>query len=161
MSYRSLTYDVGIMLGALKVPYIVTNVIKTITVQYVIDIFGVVVSVINPTDYGVVNEKIDTVFKDYRKIFISEKDDLDEKRYETIWALMQSGYMRWLRFQYPSQFPSLIESNNLSNLIIDERLKRWSNKPMYKFLIQDNIEAKSVGSRRLLSLDPGFFDYMP
>jgi len=161
MSYRSLTYDVGIMLGALKVPYIVTNVIKTITVQYVVDMFGVVVSVINPTDYSVINEKIDVVFKDYRKIFISEKDNLDEKRYETIWALMQSGYMRWLRFQYPAQFPSLINSNSLSNLIIDERLKRWANKPMYKFLIQDNIEAKNIGTHRLLSVDPGFFDYMP
>lgn len=161
MSYRALTYDVGIMLGALKVPYTITNVVKNITTQYIIDMFGVIVSVLMPGDYTVVSDRLDAIFKDHSKFFITEKDNLNDKRYEIIWMLMQSGYMRWLRFQYPSQFPSLLEESNLSNLIIDERLKRWANKSMYKFLIQDNIDAKNIGVRRLLSIDPGFFDYMP
>lgn len=161
MSFRRLTYDVGIMLGALKVPYNITSVIKNITTQYVIEDFGVVVSVINPGDYGYVNEALDKIFKDYSKVFISERDNISEKRYETIWQLMRSGYMKWLRSTYPAQFPSLLEAGNLGNLIIDERLHIWGNKPKYKYLIQDNLAAKEAGFRRVLSQDPSFFDYMP
>lgn len=161
MSLRRTSYDVGIVLGTLKVPYIVTNVIKNITIQYVIEDFGVVVSVITPGDYTLIREKVEELFKNYRSIYISEKDNLNEKRYEIIWALMKSGYMKWLRLAYPSQFPNILDAGNLSNLIIDERLHRWGNKPKYRFWVQDNLEAKQIGFRRMLANDPSFFDYMP
>jgi hypothetical protein len=161
MSLRRTTYDVGAMLGAFRVPYNITSVIKNITTQYIIEDFGVVISVINPGDYGTVNERLDTVLKDYRKIFVSSNDDLNEKRYEIIWSLMKSGYMKWLRYTYPSQFPNIMETDNLGGRIIDERIARWGNVPKYRYLVEDSISAKNVGFRQLLSRDPSFFDYMP
>lgn len=158
---RRLTYDVGVMLGALKVSYNIANIIKNRTTQYIIEDFGVVVSVINTGDYVLVDDQLDVMLKGYRKIFIADTDSLEKKRYEIIWDLMRSGYIKWLRDTYASQFPTLLEAGNLGNLIIDERLFIWDNKPMYKYLIQDNLEAKKVGFRRVLSQDPSFFDYMP
>jgi len=161
MSLKRTTYDVGVLLGALRVPYTITSIIKDITTQYIVDQFGVVVSVMVPGDYGVVNEKLDTILKGYRKIFITEKDDLSEKRYDVVWELMRSGYMKWLRHTYKAQFPVLIDTDNLGNRIIDERLRVWANKPMFTYYIQDNVEAKKAGFRQVLSQDQSFFDYMP
>ena len=161
MSLRQLTYDVGIVLGTLRVPYTITSVVKNITTQYIVEDFGVVVSVMNPGDYVLITDRLESLLKDYRIVLVTEHDNFEEKRYEIIWSLMQSGYIRWLRMLYPAQFPTILEAGNLCNLIIDERLKRWANKPMYKFLIQDNIEARKLGLRRMLSQDPGFYDFMP
>ncbi len=161
MSLRRTTYDVGVILGALRVPYVITSVVKNITTQYVIEDFGVVISIITPGDYTLIRDRVDDVFKNYSALFISEKDNLNEKRYDIIWTLMQSGYMKWLRMSFTSQFPNILDAGNLGNLIIDERLHRWDNKPKFKYLIQDNLEAKDMGFRRMLSHDPSFFDYMP
>jgi len=161
MSLRRTIYDTGILLGALRVPYNITNIIKNITTQFIIEQFGVVVSVISPGDYGIVNEKLNSLLKDYRQIFITERDDLSEKRYEIVWELMRSGYMKWLRLSFQSQFPILIDTDNLGNRIIDERLKIWANKPKYMYFIKDNVEAKKAGFRQALRYDPSFFDYMP
>jgi len=161
MSLRKLTYDVGVMLGALRVPYNITNIIKNRTTQYIIEDFGVVVSVINTGDYGLVDEQLDLLLKGYRKVFVAESDSIEKKRYEVIWALMRSGYIKWIRTSFPRQFLQVLEAGNLGNLIIDERLFIWDNKPMYKYLIQDNLEAKQVGFRRMTTEDPSFFDYMP
>jgi hypothetical protein len=161
MSLVRVTYDTGVLLGALRVPYNITNVIKNITTQFIIEQFGVVVSVITPGDYGIVNEKVNTILKDYRHIFITEKDDLSEKRYDIVWELMRSGYMKWLRLSYRAQFPILMDTDNLGTRIIDERLRIWANKPKYMFFIKDNVEAKKAGFRQILSQDHSFFDYMP
>jgi len=161
MSLRRTTYDVGVILGALRVPYIITSVVKNITTQYVIEDFGVAISIITPGDYTLIRDRVEELFKNYSALFISEKDNLNEKRYDIIWTLMQSGYMKWLRMSFPSQFPNILDAGSLGNLIIDERLHRWDNKPKFKYLIKDNLEAKEMGFRRMLSHDPSFFDYMP
>lgn len=161
MSIERLSYDTGVLLGALRVPYKITNVIKNITTQFVIQDFGVVVSVFAPENYSMVDERLDSSFKGWRKIFITDSNDLNSKRYDIVWALMKSGYMKWLRFQYSAQFVNILEADGLGNKIIAERLNRWSDLPKYKFLVQDNIIAKNTPTRQVLSKDPSFFDYMP
>lgn len=161
MSIRKLTYDVGVVLGALRAPYTITNVIKNITTQFIINDFGVVISVMNPNDYAVVDSRIDSVLKGYRKIFIAENENLHEKRYEIIWELMRSGYIRWIRYNFSSQFLHILETDNLGNRIIDERLRIWGDQPKYKYLINTNLEVKEIGFRRVLTQDSSFFDYMP
>lgn len=161
MSLRSMSYDVGVLLGALRVPYIITNVLKHITIQYVIEDFGVVISVINPGDYNLVKDRIETTFPGWRQIFISTANEINDKRYEVIWDLMRSGYMKWLRSVYRTQFPAIIETDNLGGRIIEERLRVWGGEHQYKFLIEDNIQAQKVSFRRIITQDPSFFDYMP
>ena len=161
MSLRRTVTDVGTMLGALRVPYDVTSVYKNTTVQYVIKPFGVVVSIMSPADYGVISSKVEEHFKDYRLVYVATNDDISEKRYEIIWELMRSGYMRWLRRTYSVQFPNILEADGLGDRIIDERLKVWNYQPKYIYLINDNLEAQQIGFRRVLTDDPAFFDYMP
>lgn len=161
MSLRRTAYDAGVILGALRVPYNTASVIKNITTQFVVDEFGVIVSVINSGDYSMVKDRLESIFKGYRYVFMTPNDNVSEKRYEVLWALMQSGYIKWLRLTYTTQFPNIIETDNLGGRIIEERLQRWDNRPMYNYLIQDNLEAQRIGFRQMLSRDPSFFDYMP
>jgi hypothetical protein len=161
MSLRRISYDVGVLLGALRVPYMIMNVIKSITVQYLVEDFGVVISVINPGDYKVIKEKVESSFEGWRHVYISTSEEVNNKRYDIIWELMRSGYMKWLRMIYTAQFPNIIEADNLGGRIIDERLRLWDGQNKYKFLIEDNLQAKEIGFRRMLSKDPSFFDYMP
>jgi len=161
MSIDRLSYDTGVLLGALRVPYKITNIIKNVTTQFIIQDFGVIVSVFSPENYTTVDERLDSTFKGWRKVFVTNSEDLNVKRYEIIWALMKSGYMKWLRFQYSAQFSNILETDGLGNRIIKERIDRWNDLPKYKFLIQDNIIAKNMPIRQLLSKDPSFFDYMP
>lgn len=161
MSLRTRAYDVGVMLGALRAPYNTDSIIKNITVQYILDDFGVIVSVIKPTDYNIILEALKNKYPNYRLIFVTENDDLEEQRYKILWELMRSGYMTWLRLTYGSRFRNILESGNLGNLIIDERLKIWGNQPKYKYLATINREAREMGVFMMLSRDPGFYDYMP
>jgi hypothetical protein len=161
MSIDRLSYDTGVLLGALRVPYKITNIIKNVTTQFIIQDFGVIVSVFSPENYTTVDERLDSTFKGWRKVFVTNSEDLNVKRYEIIWALMKSGYMKWLRFQYSAQFSNILETDGLGNRIIKERIDRWNDLPKYKFLIQDNIIEKNMPIRQLLSKDPSFFDYMP
>lgn len=161
MSLRRTTIDVAAILGALRVPYDVASVYKNITVQYIIKSFGVVISVINSSDYGAISGKVNETFSGYRHIYISANDNISDKRYEIIWELMRSGYMRWIRQVYGAQFPNILETDNLGGRIIEERLRVWNNQPKHLFLINDNLLAQQVGFRRILAEDPAFFDYMP
>ncbi len=161
MSIERLSYDAGVLLGALRVPYKVTNIIKNVTTQFVVQDFGVIVSVFASENYTMVDERLDSSFKGWRKVFITEANDLNAKRYDIVWALMKSGYMKWLRFQYSAQFVNILEADGLGNRIIEERLARWSDLPKYKFLVEDNIIAKNTPTRQVLSKDASFFDYMP
>ena len=161
MSLRRVGYDVGVMLGALRVPYNTTSVIKHITSQFIVEQFGLVISVINNGDYSFINDKVTQIFKGYRTVYVTPSDDINEKRYEVLWALMQSGYMRWLRSIYPAQYPNILEADNLANRIIDQRLERWGDMPKNRFHVEYNLQAREMGMRRTLTQDPSFFDYMP
>lgn len=150
------------MLQTLLVKYSIVYLTKQPeSVQFVIEDYGTIINGIDGIDYSYVNGKVDKSFPGYRKIFVDIEDDQLEKKEEIIWALMSGGYMRWLRFTFQRQFNNLIVMENFGNKIIDERLKRWNDKPMYIAYIDDNKEAKVNAASYILSIDPGFFDYMP
>jgi hypothetical protein len=85
---------------------------------------------------------------------------LIEKRDEIIWTLMRGGFMTYIRQNFPRQFTRLI-ADGFGDKIIKERLRRWADKPMYRFLIEEDIKAKEVPTTMVLSMEPAFFDYMP
>ena len=84
MSIDRLSYDTGVLLGALRVPYKITNIIKNVTTQFIIQDFGVIVSVFSPENYTTVDERLDSTFKGWRKVFVTNSEDLNVKRYEII-----------------------------------------------------------------------------
>jgi hypothetical protein len=84
-----------------------------------------------------------------------------EKTDEIIWDLMRAGYMTWIRKNYPRQFKQLIVESNFGTKIIKKRLKIWDNEPRFRFLIEENEAALNQSAVYLLSIDPGFYDFMP
>lgn len=161
ISMAELELEVGLTLSSLRVQFKKIYLIKDVSVQFVCENFGVVVSAINRADYGYVNKTVQEKFPDHRCVYVSTFDNLLEAKDEIIWVLMEGGYMKFIRMNFPRQFNDVITMQGFGNKIIDERLRRWANQPKYKFLIEENEKAKDMPATMVLSAEPGFFDHMP
>ena len=160
LPFEEMEAEIAITLQSLRVPTKRLSVVPDVSVQFKSDDFGTIVSVIQRSDYGFINESVRREFPDYRYVYVSTFDSLIEKRDEIIWALMEGGFMTYIRQNFPRQFQQLI-TDGFGNKIIRERLRRWADKPMYKFFIDENTEAINVPVTMILSNNPAFFDYMP
>lgn len=160
MPFEEMEAEVAITLQSLRVHNKKASVVPDVSVQFVCEDFGTVVSVINRADYSYVNKTVKEHYPDYRYVYISTYDNLIEKRDEIIWSLMKSGYMTYIRQNFPRQFSRLI-TDGFGAKIIRERLKRWANKPMYRFLIAEDERVKDAPTTMVLATEPAFFDYMP
>ncbi len=158
-----LEAELGAILSALRLEYKKTSVIEGISVQYIIDTFGVIVCGINRVDYALVDQALDKEYKDWRFVYVTTFDNINEKRYEIVWALMRSGYLSWLRQSLTdSQFKRLMFDSNFANKILEKRLEIWGDKPKYRHLVSSDLFAKGQGRiSEFLSKEPGYFDYMP
>jgi hypothetical protein len=162
MNLSELVQDVQIMLRQFRVEYRRMEVLRGISSQYFVEDFGLIVCCVQVANRKQLVTKLGNDFEDWRRVFITERDNLLEKKYEVLWDLMRGGYMRWLRINYPRQVKNtLLGPENLGNRIIQERLRVWNDKPMFKFLIDDNKEALRGGINNEVMRDPSFFDYMP
>lgn len=158
---EDLDQELQMMLYALKLKAKKSVLGRDAAVQYAISDFGTVLCGIERLDYNIVNENLENKFEGWRLFYITTEDNISEKRYEFIWEIMRSGYMTWIRYNYPRDFNNLITMQNFGNRIIEERLRRWAEQPRFKFYIDENKAAKTVPSNYVLSKDPSFFDHMP
>ena len=44
--------------------------------------------------------------------------------------------------------------------LIDERLRRYKDLPKYKYLIELNKDARRESSSYVMTIDPGFYDFI-
>jgi len=160
IAFAEMEAEIAITLQSLRVPIKKVSLVPETSVQLVSESFGTIVSVINRADYGFVNKSVREHYPGYRYVYVSTYDSLIEKRDEIIWALMEGGFMTYIRQNFPRQFQHLI-TDGFGNKIIRERLRRWADKPMYKFLIEENTKVLDVPTTMVLATDPAFFDYMP
>lgn len=161
MSMTELEDAIVVMLHALKLDYKTDSVIRGISIQFVVEQFGTIVCGINRQDYKLVDDQIKQSYPDWRVVYITTFDNMLEKKEETIWKLMEGGYMRWIRVTYPRAFNELIIMQEFGKRIINRRLEVYGNKPKYKFLIEDNEDSKHYPATTVLSWDSGFYDLMP
>ena len=162
MDLRELEDYISIMLSQLRVTFKKLNLIRGVSIQFIVEEFGLIICGIDRTCYTQVNEMIIKNFPDWRIVYITTNDNIAEKKDEVLWNLMRCGYMKWLRYTYPRQIKSIINGpESLGQKIIRERLRIWAGKPKYKFLVNDNKVALENGVIRELTNDPSFFDYMP
>lgn len=152
--------EIDITLKSLRVNSKKISVVPDVSVQFICEDFGTIVSVINRIDYSYVNKTVKEQYINYRYVYVSTYDNLIKKREEIIWELMGCGYMTFIRQNFPRQFQRLI-ADGFGKKIIRERLRRWADKPMYKFLIEENIRVENVPTTMVLATEPAFFDYMP
>jgi hypothetical protein len=161
MFLSELEFDIEEMLYALKLPYKKMSIVKDISVQYLIEDFGLIVCGIDRKDYSQIDSAVQNVFEGWKLFHITTRDVVTSKKDDLIWELMRAGYLTWIRQEFPSQFKNLIVGQNFNLKIINERLKVWNGEPRFKFFIEMNLAARSQSAGYILSLEPGFFDYMP
>jgi hypothetical protein len=150
-------------LRALRVEYRKEYLIKDISVQFVVEKFGVIVCGINRMDYKLVDTAVGDQYEGWRIVYITTYDDMNEKRDEVLWAMMKSGYLMWLRHSLTSpQYRKLMFDSNIAHKVINKRLTMWGDDPKYRYLKE--CDAFAVGQGRIseyLAKEPGFFDYLP
>ena len=156
-----LEIEISILVSKLQLRTKRINLTKNTSFQFIAEDFGVVVCGMNHVDYVTVKTLVEDHLKDYKVVYVSVVDNISEKRYELIWELMTVGYMRWIRYENSHRFTNLITMENFGRKIIDERLRRFNKRPMYKYLIEQNEWAKRNAASYVLAVDPGFFDMMP
>lgn len=160
MPFYELELEIGIMLRTLRVPTKKFSVAPKVAIQFLCEDFGVIVSAILESDYAFIHKTLSEKYQDYRYIYISTFDDLTEKKDELVWTLMKGGYMKYVRMNFPRQFQRIIHEG-YGNKIIKERLRRWADRPKYRFFIEENKQAQNMPTTMILSTEPAFFDYMP
>lgn len=161
MLLMELEDDVSTMLNSFRLHFNKMTS-KNLFTSFIIEDFGVVICLIERSDYTQASEVLKKYYSGWRHIFISTSDNLNIERYEVLWALMRGGYMRWLRYAYPSQIKGiLIGQEAIGEKIIRKRLKLWGEQAKYKFLIDDNKGVLKNGIIYELEVNPGFFDYLP
>ena len=160
MPFAEMEAEVSITLQALRIKVSEISVVADVSVQFISEDFGTIFSVINRADYSFVNKAVREHYPNYRYVYISTYDNLIEKREEIIWELMGGGYMTFIRQNFPRQFQRLI-AEGFGDKIIRERVRRWADKPMYKFLIEENLRVMGVPTTMVLATEPAFYDYMP
>lgn len=162
MDIQELEVQISIMLRHFFLSFKTASFMRGASIQLIVEDFGLVICCIDRLDYKQVDDHANTEYKGWRKVFVSTTDDLTEKRYEILWALMRGGYMRWLRSAHPRQIKNvLVGADNLGRKIIEERLRIWNGKPKFSFWIADNEFVLANGILSELARDPGFFDHMP
>lgn len=161
MTMKRLEDDIVLMLHVLKVDYKKESLIKGISVQFIIDVFGTIVCGLNRADYKIVDDQVRQNYPGWRVVYITTYDNLLEKKDDVIWALMRGGYMKYIRTTYPRAFKELITFQEFGKKIINKRLEIWNNQPCYRYLIEDNEDAKLNPVTYILALEPSFYDYLP
>jgi len=160
LPFDEMEAEVAITLQSLRVPTKKVSLVPEVSTQFISVDFGVIVSVINRADYAYVHKTVKEHHPDYRYVYVSTYDDLIAKRDEIIWALMEGGFMTYIRQNFPRQFQQLV-TDGFGNKIIRERLRRWADKPMFRFFIEENVKARDIPVTMVLATEPAFFDYMP
>jgi len=158
---NELNENIEIMLRALKVPFEKHQPSKDTSVQFCCVEFGIVISTIDRSDYASTKNTVENYFPNYRHVFISFQDNITEFKENLIWKLMEGGYLKYIRLNFHRQFVELITMQEFGKKIIEERLRRWNNKPRFNFFIKENMLAKTMSATIILAIEPSFFDYMP
>jgi hypothetical protein len=115
-------------------------------------------------EFGILITKDSTLMdnRDYRCILVNE-ERLDDQVYlgslnkEILWNLIESGYLRKLRLEYPGAFKAIIVKADWGRKIINRRLEKLEDKPKHRFERKMNEDYKKEFVRSFME-DPGFFD---
>lgn len=83
---------------------------------------------------------------------------IDKAREIIIWALVHGGYFHYIRTNYKRTFQQMIQSG-WDRKIIAER-KRVYTDPKFNYFNEIDAEAIRESGAYILSIDPGFFDFI-
>lgn len=159
MTLDVLEGEIGAMLHSFMVDKKKLYLVPGVSVQFVVPQFGLIISGINRADYKMVLDAVNRDYADWRQVYITTFDKMEEVKYEVLWELMRSGYMFWLQQEHPRPFNRLIVEG-FGDRIIKKRLELYGTKPKYNFLRELDTWAKDMAKTYVLSMYPGFFNHM-
>jgi len=85
-------------------------------------------------------------------------------RERVIWGLAKGGFFHYLRTNYPNTFNKMLagrEGEDWHRKIINKRLDEFEAKPKYNYYRDLNEQALNESSMIILSIDQGFYDFIP
>ncbi len=85
---------------------------------------------------------------------------IKKARDKIVWALVKGGYFHYLRHNYKNTFHRTLTFEGWDRLLIDERLRRYKELPKYNYMREINNDAKRESPTFVLSIDPGFYDFI-
>jgi hypothetical protein len=142
---------VGTLLGQYKVPFTVQKIGSSAVFE--VKMFGTKIIYLD-------GQTFDKKTTDGWNIgWIHPDYDVNKTRSITVWALVKGGYFHYLRNNYKRTFQSLV-NEGWGKSIIEERLRSFKNDPKYNYFRDLNTDAKKLAGIYLLSMDPGFFDFL-
>ena len=100
------------------------------------------------------------VLKDWRIVWVYPDFTLDEAKDKIIWGLVKGGYFHYLRMNYKRTFDQMFYFQNWGNRLAKYRKKIYKDLPKYNYLRELNNDAMGSPTSYVLSIDPGFYDWV-
>jgi hypothetical protein len=86
--------------------------------------------------------------------------EVSRAKEKIVWALVEGGYFHYLRHNFKNTFHKILTFEGWDKKFIEERMRRYKDLPQYNYLREISNDAKQESSTFILSIDPGFFDFM-
>lgn len=100
------------------------------------------------------------ILNGWHDVWIHPDYDVKKSRKKIVWALVQGGYFHYLRHNYKNTFSKTLAFEGWDRALIDERLRRYKDLPKYNYLREMNKDGRLESSTYILSIDPGFYDFI-
>ena len=102
----------------------------------------------------------DKILKNWNIAYIHPDYDVRKAKEKIVWALVKGGYFHYLRHNYKKTFHNILTFEQWDKKLMEERMRRYKEAPKYNYMREINNDAKLESSTFILSIDPGFFDFM-
>jgi len=100
------------------------------------------------------------VLKNWHVAWVHPDYDAKKTREVIVFALVKGGYFHYLRNNYKNTFHRILTFEGWDKSLVKERLRKYGNKPKYNYFKEMNTDAKQESSTFVLSVDPGFYDFL-
>lgn len=123
---------------------------------YTVDMFGIKIIYIYAQE-AIYDKK---ALNGWHVVYVYEDFNANESRDKILWGLGKVGYFHYLKMNYRNTFQRVLSSENLANKMIDKRLEIYKDTPKYNYIRELNNLYKNETPTFILSIDPGFYDYI-
>jgi len=77
-----------------------------------------------------------------------------------VFGLIKGGYFHYLRHNYKNTFNKMLAFEGWDKMVEKERKRIYKDHPKYNYIRGLMDDAKREGSSYVLSIDPGFYDFI-
>jgi len=107
--------------------------------------------------------KYEEMSNDWNVVIVYPYSELSIVREEIIWELAKGGFFHFLRTNFPNTFNKMLagrSGEDWHRKIINKRLELYGTKKMYNYYRLMNKDKMNVPFAQILSIDPGFYDFI-